>query len=88
MSQSVVNLDLNIKVRLTLDDAAEPQSVMVTGTGNIPRSAVRAIAEEGIESYFGTVNHGYRVQISPELEEDETTVFEIYKSLIGTRRGQ
>lgn len=84
MSQSQVNLDMTIKVRLTLDDHAEPQSITVKGYGNIPRSGVRAIATEALESYFGSVNTGYRVQLTPDSEgEDETegTVFEIRKSL-------
>jgi hypothetical protein len=86
MSQSIEKVEMNIEVLLTMDDHNEPQAVTVTGTGNIPRSAVRAIAEEALEARYGSVNHGYRVQMSPELEEDDNTVFDIYKSFIGTRK--
>lgn len=88
MSQSKVNVELTIKTTLTLDDAGDVQAVTVENTGNIPRGAVRAIAAEAIASYFGMTDsgHGYRVQMSPELEEGETTVFEVYKSIIGTRK--
>lgn len=90
MSQSREQIEINIKAFLTLDDEGEPQAVTVTGYGNIPRSGVRAIAAEALEIHFGKVLHGYRVQMSPEFEGDEETegtVFEIYKSLIGTRKG-
>jgi hypothetical protein len=84
MSQSRVNADLNISAFITMDDENEPQAVTVYGYGNIPRSGVRAIAEEALESHFGKVLHGYRVQLTPEFEGDEETegtVFEIRKSL-------
>lgn len=89
MSQSKEKIALNIQAFLTLDDEGTPQAVTITGYGNMPRGAVRSIGEEALECHFGSVNHGYRVQMSPEFEGDEETegtVFEIYKSLIGTRR--
>lgn len=82
MSQSRENVNLNIQAFLTIDDEGEPQAVTVTGYGNIQRSGVRAIAEEALESHFGKVLHGFRVQRTPVLEGDEETegtVFEIYK---------
>lgn len=84
MSQSRVNADLNISAFITLDDHNEPQAVNVTGYGNVPRVAVRSIAEEALESHFGSVLHGYRVHRTPVLEGDEETegtVFEVYKIL-------
>lgn len=84
MSQSRVNADLNISAFITMDDENEPQAVTVLGYGNIPRSGVRAIAEEALESHFGKVLHGYRVQLTPEFEGDEETegtVFEVYKKI-------
>jgi len=86
MSQSHETIELNIETILTLDDQNEPQAITVSGTGNIPRSAVRAIAEEALESFTGKVLHEYRVQMSPVEESEEGTVFEIYKKLtFGTR---
>jgi hypothetical protein len=82
MSQSREKIDLNIQAFLTLNGEGEPESVTVTGYGNIPRSGVRAIAEEALESHFGRVLHGYRVQLTPEFEGDEETegtVFEVYQ---------
>lgn len=84
MSQSKEKVALNIQAFLTLDDEGTPQAVTVTGYGNIPRSGVRAIAEEALECNFGSVGHGYRVQMTPEFEGDEETegtVFEIYQPL-------
>jgi len=82
MSQSREKIDLNIQAFLTLDDEGTPQAVTVTGYGFIPRSGVRAIAAEALEVHFGSVEHGYRVQMSPVFEGDEETegtVFEVYK---------
>jgi hypothetical protein len=79
MSQTREAVNLSIEAFITLDDQNEPQAVTVTGYGNIPRSGVRAIAEEALESFSGSVLHGYRVQFTPEHEEDENTVFEVYK---------
>lgn len=90
MSQSREKSSLNIEAFLTLDDHNEPQAVTVTGYGNIPRGAVRAIATEVLECHFGSVAHGYRVHLSPEFEGDEETegtVFEVYKSLTFTKPG-
>lgn len=81
MSQSHEKIELNIETILTLDDQNEPQAITVSGTGNMVRSAVRAIAEEALESRFGSVEHGYRVQMSPVEESEEGTVFEIYKRI-------
>jgi hypothetical protein len=78
VSQSRENIDLNIKAFLTLDDEGTPKSITVTGYGNIPRSGVRAIAAEAMECHTGSVLHDYRIQMSPILEEDEQTEFEIY----------
>lgn len=86
MSQSREKTSLKIEAFLTMDDENEPQAVTVTGYGNIPRSGVRAIAAEALECHFGSVDHGYRVQLSPEHVEADSMVFEIYKSLIGTRK--
>jgi hypothetical protein len=89
MSQSKEKVGLSIQAFITFDDHDEPQAVTVTGYGNIPRGGVRSIAAEALESYFGAVNHGYRVQLTPEFEGDEETegtVFEVYKSMIGTRK--
>jgi len=83
MSQSKEKVALNIQAFLTLDDEGTPQAVTVTGYGNIPRGGVRSIAAEALEAHFGSVLHGYRVQLTPEFEGDEETegtVFEIYKS--------
>ena len=79
MSQTKEEIELSIKTTLTLDDAGEPQAITVEGTGNIPRSACRAIAEEALEVFTGKVLHPYRVQLTPEEETDEFRVFEIYK---------
>lgn len=84
MSQSKEPIALNIKAFLTIDGEGTPQAVTVTGYGNIPRGGVRSIAAEALESHFGTVDHGYRVQMTPEYEGDEETegtVFEIYRSI-------
>jgi hypothetical protein len=78
MSQTVIDIELSIKAALTLDDAGEPQSIKVTGTGNIPRGGCRAIAAEALEAHFGSVEHDYRVHMSPIEEGDEETVFEVY----------
>lgn len=85
MSQSREAVNLPIKAFITLDDHDEPQSVTVTGYGNITRSGVRAIATEALESFTGSVDSGYRVQLTPEFEGDEETegtVFEIRKSVL------
>ena len=87
MSQSKEKSDLNIEVFITIDDQKDPQAVTVTGFGSIPRGACRSIAAEALDGHFGSVHHGFRVQMSPVLEEDEEIVFEVYKSLIGTRKG-
>lgn len=79
MSQKHEAVDLKITALLTVDDDNEPQAVTVNGFGNIPRSAVRAIAEEALECHTGRVNHGYRVQLTPEVVEDDSMVFEVYK---------
>lgn len=86
MSQSTEKIELNIEVVLTLDDQKEPQAIAVSGTGNIPRSGVRAIAEEALESHFGSVNHGFRVQMSPIEEGEQGTVFEIYQRFTPAKR--
>lgn len=88
MSQSREKIDLNIQAFLTLDDEGTPQAITVTGYGNIPRSGVRAIAEEALEAHTGSVLHGYRVQRTPVHEGDEETegtVFEIVKQRIVLR---
>jgi hypothetical protein len=88
MSQSQEKIDLNIGAFLTIDDEGKPQAVTVTGYGNIPRSGVRAIAIEALETHFGTVSHRYRVQLTPDHEGDgdlEGTVFEVYETITGTR---
>ena len=90
MSQSREKIALKIEAFLTLDDEGTPQAVTVTGYGNIPRGGVRAIAAEALETHFGSVDHGYRVQLTPELEGDEETegtVFEVYQSLTFTKPG-
>lgn len=86
MSQSTEKIELNIEVVLTLDDQKEPQAIAVSGTGNIPRSGVRAIAEEALETFTGSVNHDYRVQMSPIEEGEQGTVFEIYKRFSPAKR--
>lgn len=77
MSQTQDKIELNIEVVITLDDDKEPQAIAVSGTGNMPRTAVRAIAMEALEVQFGSVEHGYHVQVTPVLENEQGTVFEI-----------
>lgn len=77
MSQTQDKIELNIEVVLTLDDDTEPQAIAVSGTGNMPRTAVRAIAIEALEVQFGSVEHSYHVHTVPVLENEQGTVFEI-----------
>lgn len=77
MSQTREKIELNIETVLTLDDESRPQAISVSGTGNMPRTAVRAIAMEALEVQFGSVGHGYHVHTIPVLENEEGTVFEI-----------
>jgi hypothetical protein len=86
MSQSIEKADLNIEVFITLDDQKEPQAITVNGYGSIPRSALRAIADEALDGHFGSVHHGFRCHLSPVVEEDESTVFEVYKRTTPAKR--
>ena len=88
MSQSHEKIELNIETILTLDDSGKPQAITVSGTGNIPRSGVRAIAEEALETHFGSVDHNYRVQLSPIEETEQGTVFEIWERIALTNRAR
>jgi len=81
MSQSTEKIELNIEVVLTLDDQKEPQAIAVSGTGNMLRGAVRAIAAEALESHFGLVDHGWRIQMTPVEEGEQGTVFEVFRSI-------
>lgn len=85
MSQSREKVEMNIEAFITVDDHNEPQAVTVTGYGNLPLTAIRAIAEEALECHTGSVLHDFRVQRTPVEIEDESTVFEVYKFLTFTR---
>jgi len=71
-------VELPIKVFLTLNESKEPTQVTVTGFGGIPYTAVQKIAQEGIDSYFGTYDHGFVVSFSPTADTDsEDAVYEV-----------
>lgn len=58
---------ISIDAFITYDDLSFPQSVTVSNYGGMPVSAVRAVAQEALDSRFGmtSLRHGYAIDTHP-----------------------
>lgn len=78
MSQSKSE-PFQITAVVTIDDAGEPQAVTVENIGQLPKSAVRAIADEAIDRLFGDEDHPFLTKINGEIIGENSIVFEVRK---------
>ena len=63
-----------------------PVGVQIKGTGSIPNGALRAIAQETLATFTGSVesHHGFKVSAEPSFHEetdDTVTIFPVFESL-------
>jgi hypothetical protein len=86
MYKTEIEYQFQIKAIITfsLDEKNEPTAVTVFGFGGLGQTPVRAIAQETLDTHFGTNYdfHGYRVQLTPDRshDKDEEMVFEVSQS--------
>lgn len=60
--------ELRAIITFSLDEKNEPTVVTVFGFGGMGQSAVRAIAQETLDTHFGSNYdyHGYSIQLTPD----------------------
>jgi len=77
--------DLTIKATVITESGTDltPVAVTIKGTGDIPVEALRAIAQEAVDSFTGSVatHHGHKVNLFPSFQEktdDTVTTFPVF----------
>lgn len=77
--------DLTIEATVITQSGSDltPVGVSIKGTGSIPVPALRAIAQEAIDSFTGSVeaHHGHKVDLFPSFHEqtdDTLTIFPVF----------
>lgn len=87
-----MSADLTIEATIITKSGEDltPVGVKINGTGSIPIPALRAIAQEAVDSFTGSVeaSHGHKVDLFPSFQEetdDTVTIFPVFTSLVRSR---
>jgi hypothetical protein len=75
---------IDATLTFSLDEANEPTSVTIEGPEFMTTTMFREFAQETLDSHFGSVDHNFRVHVSPlsreKLPDDDVSVtFDIRK---------
>lgn len=89
MSHVHYNIEFNVTITFSLDAADVPSSVTVEGVEGMPPSVYRVIAQEALDTHYGTTvaHHGYEVGRAPYVDGITFDVYKTWQRIRADREG-